>query len=58
MQSAKWREDGVPRNCRVVTQCSYVDVQVCGMAMQLASVLKVQLRQTTKVNSGNGGQVW
>ena len=26
MQSAKWREDGVPRNCRVVTQCSYVDV--------------------------------
>ena len=24
--SAKWREDGVPRNCFLAMQCSYVDV--------------------------------
>ena len=25
-QSAKWRENGVPRNCILTTQCSYMDV--------------------------------
>ena len=47
-QSAKWRENGVPRNCILTTQCSYMDV----LSVQHGNAIQPQGAIETDSESG------
>ena len=47
-QSAQWRENGVPRNCILTTQCSYMDV----LSVQHGNAIQPQGAIETDSESG------